>query len=43
MCGEILNRLVPEKECSPEDHAEKRKHQNMYCCDCGAYLPETLH
>lgn len=41
MCGEVLNHQIPSKECSADDHAEKRKHQNMYCCDCGEYLLET--
>lgn len=42
MCGEMLNRLIPEKACTIESHQEKRKAQNTYCCDCGEYLPITL-
>jgi len=38
MCGDVVNRNIPIKNCSEEEHAKKRKDRNKYCIDCGKQL-----
>ncbi len=38
MCGEVVNRNIPEKNCSEEEHAKRRKDRSKYCIDCGKQL-----
>lgn len=37
-CGDVVNSSIAQKKCSDEDHAEKRRKQSRFCCDCGAQL-----
>ncbi len=37
-CGEVVNRNIPIKNCSDEEHATKRKDRSRYCIDCGKQL-----
>ncbi len=37
-CGEVVNQSVTKKKCDKENHAQKRKQRNIYCCDCGERL-----
>jgi hypothetical protein len=38
MCGDVVNKNIPIKDCSEEEHAKKRKGRNKYCIDCGKQL-----
>lgn len=42
-CGEVVNQSIPEKICSDENHAKKRRQHNVYCCDCGERLIVEKH
>ncbi len=37
-CGNIVNKNIPEKKCSTESHARRRKDRNQFCTDCGKNL-----
>jgi len=37
-CGEVVNGNVPDKKCSEEEHATRRRERNKFCVDCGAQL-----
>ncbi|MBX2993610.1 MAG: hypothetical protein KF681_02270 [Bdellovibrionaceae bacterium] len=36
-CGETLNATV-RNSCNEQLHAERRKHRNLFCHDCGKSL-----
>jgi rRNA maturation protein Nop10 len=37
-CGEIVNRKIPARTCSEENHAKRRRARDSYCLDCGERL-----
>ncbi len=37
-CGEVVNKAVPQRGCTEEKHAARRKGQDRYCVDCGKTL-----
>jgi len=38
MCGEVVNRNIPARKCSEEEHAKARREGNKYCVNCGEQL-----
>ncbi len=42
MCGDVVNRNIPIKDCSEEEHAKERKERNNYCVDCGNQLIQGI-
>ncbi len=42
-CGEVVNSSIPQKKCSDESHAIRRRQHNTYCCDCGEMLIVQRH
>ncbi len=38
VCGEVVNRYIPIKNCSEEEHAKRRKDISKYCVDCSKQL-----
>ena len=42
MCGDVVNRNIPIKNCSEEKHAKERKDRNNYCIDCGKQLIQGI-
>ena len=38
MCGDVVNKNIPSKRCSEEEHAKSRRSRNKYCVDCGEQL-----
>jgi ribosomal protein L32 len=37
-CGEVVNANIIVKQCSVEEHAERRMNGNQYCVHCGLQL-----
>jgi hypothetical protein len=38
MCGDVVNKNIPIKDCSEEEHAKRRKDRSKYCIDCHKQL-----
>ena len=38
VCGDMVNKDIPIKECNEEEHAKRRKDRSKYCIDCGEQL-----
>jgi predicted RNA-binding Zn-ribbon protein involved in translation (DUF1610 family) len=38
VCGEVVNRNIPIRNCSEEEHVKRRKDRSKYCVDCGKQL-----
>ena len=38
VCGEVVNKNIPAKECTQEKHTKKRRERSLYCIDCGLQL-----
>jgi hypothetical protein len=41
-CGDVVNQNVRLKQCSENEHAALRRHQNKFCLDCGVQLIAAL-
>lgn len=37
-CGEVVNPRLPQRACSEDEHARRRRGQATYCVDCGKRL-----
>lgn len=37
-CGGVVNRGLPPRVCSPEQHALSRRQGSVFCVGCGAQL-----
>jgi predicted RNA-binding Zn-ribbon protein involved in translation (DUF1610 family) len=37
-CGEVVNRDIPRRACSTEQHAVSRRQRSVFCVGCGAQL-----
>lgn len=42
MCGKVVNKDIPIKDCSEDEHAKRRKDRNKYCVDCGNQLIQGI-
>ncbi len=42
MCGEVVNKDVPIKRCTHEEHARRRCERNRYCLHCGKQLIQGI-
>jgi len=40
-CGQVVNRDIPRRDCSTEQHALSRRRGSVYCVDCGTQLIVT--
>ncbi len=38
MCGEVVNKNIPARKCTEEEHARSRRERNKYCLHCGEQL-----
>ena len=37
-CGEVVNQMVPIRNCLEPEHTKRRRERNKFCCDCSAQL-----
>jgi predicted RNA-binding Zn-ribbon protein involved in translation (DUF1610 family) len=37
-CGEVVNRDIPARTCSLDQHATARRHGSVFCVQCGVQL-----
>jgi hypothetical protein len=33
-CSEVVNQSIPTKQCTPAEHAKKRRERNKFCVHC---------
>jgi hypothetical protein len=38
VCGEVVNKDIPIRECNVESHTTRRRERSNYCVDCGEQL-----
>jgi rRNA maturation protein Nop10 len=38
MCGDVVNKNIPNRNCSEEEHAKSRRNRNKYCVNCEEQL-----
>jgi len=37
-CGQVVNRTLPRRHCSDEEHAVSRRQGSVFCVGCGVQL-----
>jgi hypothetical protein len=38
MCGAVVNRAIPVRRCTEQEHAASRRGRNKYCMHCNKQL-----
>lgn len=38
MCGEVVNGSLLKKQCSEQEHAQRRRDRDRFCMQCGEQL-----